>query len=290
MVYILVLGSSGGMVDGEKLKTEQPETTVKEQLVDVEGQEKRWLAFESNGTLWISMEQVKAEFTKNIQSSTLRSRMHRLKINCKKSEGILRLKLEEKFGPRKGGHYVIPLDSLHLLLQKQSVLQLPQAAVANVEAGTSYEAASSMQDGVSSFEVFFEKLQEFYTDEINPLRPSNGMTAGTIERHTRRLKKFFEHVEETYNRPPQMEDVTNINFVRAYVAELRRELNVGTVANHIQSLIVAAKYILKKEGLTKSWHEIAEITQLRHMQAQLQVSIPVHLSYIYFRFSLEILQ
>ena len=37
MVYILVLGSSGGMVDGEKLKTEQPETTVKEQLVDVEG-------------------------------------------------------------------------------------------------------------------------------------------------------------------------------------------------------------------------------------------------------------
>ena len=87
-----------------------------------------------------------------------------------------------------------------------------------------------------------------------------------------------------------MEDVTNINFVRAYVAELRRELNVGTVANHIQSLKVAAKYILKKEGLTKSWHEIAEITQLRHMQAQLQVSIPVHLSYIYFRFSLEILQ
>ena len=236
------------------------------------------------------MEQVKAEFTKNIQSSTLRSRMHRLKINCKKPEGILRLKLEEKFRPRKGGHYVIPLDSLHLLLQKQSVLQLPQAAVANVEAGTSYEAASSMQDGVSSFEVFFEKLREFYTDEINPLRPSNGMTAGTIERHTRRLKKFFEHVEETYNRPPQMEDVTNINFVRAYVAELRRELNVGTVANHIQSLIVAAKYILKKEGLTKSWHEIAEITQLRHMQAQLQVSIPVHLSYIYFRFSLEILQ
>ena len=32
MVYILVLGSSGGLVDGEKL-----ETTVKEQLVDVEG-------------------------------------------------------------------------------------------------------------------------------------------------------------------------------------------------------------------------------------------------------------
>ncbi|XP_065067593.1 uncharacterized protein LOC135693135 isoform X1 [Rhopilema esculentum] len=180
MVYILVLGSSGGMVDGEKLKTEQPETTVKEQHVDVEGQEKRWLAFESNGTLWISMEQVKAEFTKNPQSLTLRSRMHRLKINCKKPEGILRLKLEEKFGPHKGGHYVIPLDSLHLLLQKQSVLQLPQAAVANVEAGTSYEAASSMQDGVSSFEVFFEKLREFYTDEINPLRPSNGMTAGTI--------------------------------------------------------------------------------------------------------------
>ena len=33
MVYILVLGSSGGMVDGEKFETEQPETTVKEQLM-----------------------------------------------------------------------------------------------------------------------------------------------------------------------------------------------------------------------------------------------------------------
>ena len=119
------------------------------------------------------MEQVKAEFTKNLQSSTLHSRLHRFKINCKKPEGILRLKLEEKFGQHKGGHYVIPLDSLHLLLQKQSVLQLPQAAVANVEAGTSYKAASSMQEGQTSFVVFFEKLREFYTDEINPLRPSN---------------------------------------------------------------------------------------------------------------------
>ena len=36
MVYILVLGSSGGMVDGEKLETEKHETSVKEQLVDIE--------------------------------------------------------------------------------------------------------------------------------------------------------------------------------------------------------------------------------------------------------------
>ena len=101
--------------------------------------------------------------------------MHRLNINWKKPEGILRLRLEEKFGPCKGGHYVTPLDSLHLLLQKQNVLQLP---VANVEAGTSHEAASSMEESQSSFEVIFEKIWEFYTQEINPERPTNAMTGG----------------------------------------------------------------------------------------------------------------
>ena len=104
--------------------------------------------------------------------------MHRLNINWKKPEGSLRLRLEEKFGPCKGGHYVIPLDSLHLLLQNQSVLQLPQVAVANVEAGTSHEAASSMEESQSSFEVIFEKIWEFYTQEINPERPTNAMTGG----------------------------------------------------------------------------------------------------------------
>ena len=37
MVYILVLGSNGGLVGGEKLETEQPETIIKEQLFDFEG-------------------------------------------------------------------------------------------------------------------------------------------------------------------------------------------------------------------------------------------------------------
>ena len=49
----------------------------------------------------------------------------------------------------------------------------------------------------SAFEVFFEKLQEFYTQEINPERAI----------HTYRTpRKKVKDVKERYNRTPQIKD------------------------------------------------------------------------------------
>ena len=128
-------------------------------------------------------------------------------------------------------------------------------------------------------EEHLKDLTKFYTKVINPLRPTSYISESTMHRHERRIRLFLDFVSKECKQKPSIEDSLDIALTSKYVDHLSGFIGSGTVANHVQSIIILAKYVLinvKKRDQSNA----TEIAHLRHMQAQLQVhshqSIFVH--------------
>lgn len=117
-------------------------------------------------------------------------------------------------------------------------------------------------------------LVKFYTRVINPFRPTSNISESTMHRHERRIRLFLDFASKERKQKPKFQDSLDIDLTSKYVDHLSEVLGSGTVANHVQSIIILAKYVhrdLKERDRCTD----TEIAHLRHMQAQLQVHITI---------------
>ena len=122
-----------------------------------------------------------------------------------------------------------------------------------------------------SLETQLEQLYRFYTKILNPQRPSVHMAESTVRRHMKHIREFLTFVTAEHKRPARFEDTLLIKLVSRYLDVRTEGLSKGTAANHVQSLIVLAKYTLRDSNCQGRWDTVDEISQLRHLQSQLQV-------------------
>lgn len=111
----------------------------------------------------------------------------------------------------------------------------------------------------------------FYSLQLNPMRPSLHMSKNTVERHEKRVREFLDYVERKYERPASFDDCLDISIAASYIDERTGAMSKGTSANHVQTLIVLAKYVLRDSKHRGNWERVKEVADLRHLQSQLQV-------------------
>lgn len=117
-------------------------------------------------------------------------------------------------------------------------------------------------------------LVKFYTKVINPFRPTSSISESTMHRHERRIRLFLDFASKERKQKPTFDDSLDIDLTSKYVDHLSEALGSGTVANHVQSIIILAKYVLRGLKKRDRCTDDTEIAHLRHMQAQLQVHSP----------------
>lgn len=123
-----------------------------------------------------------------------------------------------------------------------------------------------------SLETQLRDFGMFYSRELNPKRPSIHMSKETIKRHEMRIREFIDYVSRKYKRAATFDDCLDIEIAAGYIEERTGTMSKGTSANHVQTLIALAKYVLRDSKHRGNWERVKEVADLRQLQSQLQVS------------------
>lgn len=143
-----------------------------------------------------------------------------------------------------------------------------------IAAGKSRRTWSASPRLDAGIERQLQDMSKFYTRTINPLRASVCLGENSMLRHLQRIRRYLHFVATVHeDKKHGLQDALDIDLCSKYIEEMSdRHMSNGTMANHIQTLIVLAKYILRDTRHRDSWEDVPEIASLRHMQSQLMVS------------------
>lgn len=297
-----------------------------------------------NGQEYIAKEEVLQKVFKDMKNAALRSFASRRNIKSILATEDARSFLDNTFGKKKGGHFLMKVDDVKILIEEKrrlaksanipkeetvikseknwpttcekklptlvptkltqdrngetSMQSLPSTSTESpqIDATT---ATSGKPDGASasvsfqrersmvvknmqrrrlplvlneSLESQLKDFSKFYSAVLNPIRPSLHMSTETVKRHEKRVREFMDYIERKYERPASFDDCLDIGIAALYIDERTGAMSKGTSANHVQTLIVLAKYVLRDSKHRGSWERVKEVADLRHLQNQLQVS------------------
>ncbi len=120
-------------------------------------------------------------------------------------------------------------------------------------AGITNGAEESRTKGlVHQTEKCLKEMEIVFTSALNRLRESSSISHKTVQQHETEYAK-----------------------VAKYAKHLCSKMKHRSVANHVKSLLCFAKYVLREQGSHAKWEDVPAILQLRRLQAQLQVAMPI---------------
>ena len=174
-------------------------------------------------------------------------------------------------------------DAAVNLISADAVLDKPPQAI-------SHELSQSSSDGLSSsckqtssvkigclkkldtcpeLQIELDRLSDFYTLAVNPLRSCSAFSASTMRKFLERVKCFLNFCRIKYpERKLDFTFVNDVDIVQAYINYQleERKLNISTVVRTITALINLVKYVHRASEDIKS---CVQLVRLMNVQRQL---------------------